>query len=59
MNTIKTTVTTLLLLANAAICIGQEDSITIPFIAYWELGDTYTYEVTKIKDILEQHRAKP
>jgi hypothetical protein len=54
MNTIKTTVTTLLLLANAAICIGQEDSITIPFIAYWELGDTYTYEVTKIKQKWEQ-----
>lgn len=29
--------------------LSQEDSTTIPFVAYWWIGDTYIYEVQKIQ----------
>lgn len=28
---------------------GQADSLSIPFVAYWDVGDTYEYKITKIK----------
>ena len=29
--------------------LSQTDTLYIPFIAYWEVGDQYEFETTKIK----------
>ncbi len=28
---------------------GQNDSLSVQFVAYWDLGDSYDYRITKIK----------
>lgn len=32
-----------------SLCIGQNDSLTVPFVSYWARGDSYDFRVTKIK----------
>lgn len=37
------------LLLLCSLSYGQEDTSAVPFVAYWELGDTYQFKVSKIK----------
>lgn len=32
-----------------SLCIGQDDAKAVPFVAYWSIGDSYDFKVTKIK----------
>ena len=46
----KTTLTFLLLLLCTLTTFSQEeDSKKIPFVSYWEIGDSYNFKITKIK----------
>lgn len=36
-----------LLICNAGF--GQTDSLAVPFVAYWSIGDTYEYRITRIR----------
>ncbi len=40
---------TIVCLIAALKCLAQEDTTNIPFVSYWSVGDSYNYQITKIK----------
>ena len=43
------TLLTLALVLNAFIGFSQSDTTMVPFVSYWSLGDSYNFQVTKVK----------
>lgn len=49
----KFLLTTLLILVSFSHIYAQEDSTKVDFIAYWHLGDSFDFRITKLKEKIE------
>jgi hypothetical protein len=45
----------LFLLTASLSCFGQDDQSAVPFVAYWSIGDSYDFKVTKINKQWKDH----
>lgn len=41
--------TILLILSSLSTCLAQNDPVKVPFVAYWAVGDTFDFTISKIK----------
>lgn len=53
----KFLLTTLLLLLGFSYSNAQQDSTNVDFIAYWHLGDSYDFRITKIKEKIKSDQS--
>lgn len=49
----KKTLLLILLVFTISFCFGQINSNSVPFVAYWNVGDSYDFQVTHLKTILD------
>lgn len=41
--------TILLIFSSLSTCLGQSEPVKVPFVAYWAIGDTFEFTISKIK----------
>lgn len=54
----KKTLVSLLLVLTVSFCFGQINSSSVPFVAYWSVGDSYDFQVTKVRKQFESDEIK-